>query len=229
MTRAEATPLPNETPIGAKKGMISILNPWNEIDLNIYEAHMSRVLQLQTLNHIVSQQLKDYDHTNVTILGIAGGNGLEYIDVANTDRVYVIDVNRHYLDACVDRYPELSSILKPIHCDLSDDDVVLPYANITIGNLVVEYLGEENFAKLLGKNRDRLDVLTCVIQKNNGNNVVSESGMASAFDSILAIHHDIDPSELSDNLSKEGFEQIKEIVYPLPSGKELLRIDFKRI
>lgn len=65
-----------------------MIHPWEKIDLNIYEAHMSSesVFQLQTLNRITKQQPYDYDASVVTILGIAGGNGLDNVDISELHR-----------------------------------------------------------------------------------------------------------------------------------------------
>ena len=134
-------------------------NPWENIDLIAYETHMSsdNVLQLQILNNITKEQLNDYKNTDVTILGIAGGNGLENIDISRTKKVYGIDVNKKYLVICKDRYSDLTTI----------------------------------------------------------------------FDQILPIHHDINADELLNAFKKADFKCMKEMVYPLPNGKEFIRMDFK--
>lgn len=58
-------------------------NPWKDISLSNYENHMSldSVMQLQSMNQTMKSQLEDYDVHTVMILGIAGGNGLEHIDI----------------------------------------------------------------------------------------------------------------------------------------------------
>ena len=54
-------------------------NPWEEISLDDYEKHMSlnSVMQLQTMNSIMKDQLEDYPVETAAVLGLAGGNGLE--------------------------------------------------------------------------------------------------------------------------------------------------------
>ena len=53
-------------------------NPWEEIRLDTYEAHMSldSVRQLQALNALMRDQLAAYPVRTAMILGVAGGNGL---------------------------------------------------------------------------------------------------------------------------------------------------------
>jgi len=206
-------------------------NPWEKIDLNIYEEHMSsdKVLQLQTLSSITKQQLNDYEHTNVIILGVAGGNGLEHIDIFNTKKVYGIDVNKKYLDVCKARYRhQLANILELICCDASDSKTILPFSNILICNLIIEYLGVNKFIELIQNNIDNVNIVSCVIQKNNNTSFVSNSSLTSAFDPILSIHNDIDSNELLNMFLHIGLKLIKSIVYPLSNDKTFIRMDFKK-
>jgi hypothetical protein len=50
--------------------------------------------------------------------------------------------------------------------------------------------------------------------------------LTSAFDPILTIHHDIKGDDLVDEFLKIGFCCKKKMEYPLPNGKEFIRIDF---
>lgn len=74
-------------------------NPWEEIALTDYENHMKldSVMQLQTLNEMMKGQLAAYSVSSVMILGIAGGNGLEYVRKDKIERVYGVDINSPYL------------------------------------------------------------------------------------------------------------------------------------
>lgn len=48
-------------------------HPWEEIDLSVYEKHMSldRVGQLQAMNYIMRDQFYAYPARTIMILGIA--------------------------------------------------------------------------------------------------------------------------------------------------------------
>ncbi|HHW31940.1 MAG TPA: methyltransferase type 11 [Clostridiaceae bacterium] len=188
----------------------------------------AEVYQLQTLNKITRQQLIEYKPSTVAILGVAGGNGLENIDKEITKRVYCIDVNKKYLDACRIRYPNLLEILEFIHCDLSRNDAILPLSDIHICNLIIEYLGEESFGRLIYNSKNNVNIITCVIQKNCGVNFVSPSDHSSEFEPIMAIHNDIDEKKLVKILESIDFSFIKNELYKLPNGKYFLRLDFKR-
>lgn len=204
-------------------------NPWQLIDFATYENHMSsdEVYQLQTLNQITKEQLQDNQHTYVGVLGVAGGNGLDNIDILNTQKVYAVDINKNYLDICNQRYEYLGSTLEIICGNLTDDNFNLPNTNLLICNLIIEYIGEKEFISVINKNRINVNVVSCVIQKNNDNSFVSASELNSHFEPILLIHHDIDENNLKHLFSTIEFTCIKYKKYILPNGKEFIRMDFK--
>lgn len=102
-----------------------MLNPWENIALSDYESHMSleNIGQLRALNALMREQLFSHKVTSAMILGIAGGNGLEHIEIGDFDRVYGVDINRKYLDECERRFPSLSGVLKTICADLLGDNL----------------------------------------------------------------------------------------------------------
>lgn len=109
-------------------------NPWEEIDLNDYENHMSlgSIYQLQTMNQMMREQFCEYNVNSVMILGVAGGNGLEHIDKEKIRTVYGVDINRNYLNECVKRYSALGDIFKPVCADLTDSSSELPCAELLV-------------------------------------------------------------------------------------------------
>lgn len=122
-------------------------NPWEDIDLDSYEKHMSlgNVFQLQALNKMMKEQFYSCPIKSIMILGIAGGNGLEHIDKHIIEKVYGVDINKKYLNMSVIRYPELQDIYEPIQSDLTQKTSNLPHADLLIANLFIEYIGYECF------------------------------------------------------------------------------------
>ena len=198
------------------------MNPWMEIELDDYEAHMSSdgVFQLQTLNEIMSEQ-SQYSKEIVTVLGAAGGNGFEHF--VNAKTIYAVDVNEEFLKRCAERFPALQDKLRLICCDLNQAD--LPPCELLICNLIIEYLGVDSFAALL----QRLDfeITSCVIQKNHGNSFVSASEAALKLAPLGPFHHDIDEDELIAGLN--FLKLISRKRYELPNNKEFLRLDFVKL
>ena len=91
-------------------------NPWEEIDLEIYESHMrlDSVMQLQAMNAIMKKQLEAYPAATAMILGVAGGNGLEHIRRGKYHTVYGVDINADYLRAVSESLYEQVSLYSQV-------------------------------------------------------------------------------------------------------------------
>ncbi|MET0886509.1 MAG: hypothetical protein ABWX92_08670, partial [Mycetocola sp.] len=117
-------------------------NPWREIGLDVYEAHMSDVAvgQLERLRQITSEQVRDHPARRIGLLGVAGGNGLDVIDPASVDSVRGYDINRDYLDACRERYGDrFGERLVLTECSI-DRTLIIDPAALLIANLIIEYV-----------------------------------------------------------------------------------------
>jgi hypothetical protein len=203
-------------------------HPWREIDLDVYERHMSeaRVGQLQRLHDITAEQLTAYPARAVGVLGVAGGNGLDLIDTRATDAVYGYDVNASYLNACEARYRDrLGERLHLIETSV-DRSLVIEPVDLLIANLVVEYVGVEEFAAFAAANAASIGVLSCVTQRNDAAGFVSATDYASAFAALASVSADVDPEALDAAMSDAGFGALGRREYPLPNGKALIRQDF---
>lgn len=204
-------------------------NPFLDIPLDIYEKHMSldSINQLQTLNEIMRDQLNRYEISTAMILGVAGGNGLEHINMNKTNIVYGVDINSQYLDACRQRYAYLGSHFKEICANLTDLSVELPKSELIIANLVVEYIGYEAF--IFHTKKICPKYITVVIQINTSDEFVSESSYIHAFDRVVEVHHQMDEYNLRQSLNSIGYSLGLKTEYPLPNGKSFTRLDFVRI
>ncbi len=204
-------------------------NPWEEIDLNDYENHMSlgSIYQLQTMNQMMREQFCEYNVNSVMILGVAGGNGLEHIDKEKIRTVYGVDINRNYLNECVKRYSALGDIFKPVCADLSDSSLELPCAELLVANLLIEYIGYECFQRVVNKVNARY--VSCIIQINTETSFVSESPYLHAFDRLDEVHHQMEESILIDSMLKIGYVSVLADEKSLPNGKKLVRLDFMKL
>lgn len=202
------------------------MNPWEKIDLNDYESHMSldSICQLQALNEMMKDQFHTYNTKTTMILGIAGGNGLEHVD--HMDKVYGVDVNPQYLQVCKARHPELDGILETICVDLLCDSLQLPTVELLVANLLIEYIGYESFQKVVRYVKPKY--ISCVIQINLDDSFVSDSPYLHAFDCLEEVHHQMEEQVLVNSMQEIGYkkEQVRE--QELPNGKKLVRIDFVR-
>lgn len=203
-------------------------NPWEEIELSDYENHMKleSVMQLQAINRMMKNQCNQYPVKTVMILGVAGGNGLEHIDLQKMQKVYGVDINYKYLEACVERYKNLDGILECICVDLMDKSVILPYADMVIANLLIEYIGYFYFQNIIMQVKP--SYLSCIIQINLDHHFVSDSPYLSVFDNLDKVHHQMQEEELIIAMEEIAYHLIAQAEQILPNGKKLLQLDFKR-
>lgn len=201
-------------------------NPWNEIDLSTYENHMSldSVFQLQALNRMMKDQFYAYSVQSIMVLGVAGGNGLEHIDRRSIKKVYGVDINKGYLDTCIKRYPELQGILDIIHTDLTQEINELPYADLVVANLIIEYIGYGCFQKTVQQIFPKY--VSAIIQINDDAGFVSDSPYIHAFDRLDEVHHQMEETALVGAMEQIGYSKIMQMGHDLPNGKKLVRMDF---
>jgi len=205
-------------------------NPWEEIDLETYENHMSldSVKQLQTMNRMMRDQFEAYPVKAVMILGIAGGNGLEHISKEQFDIVYGVDINKDYLHEVRDRYAHLEGLLKCLHIDLTREADRLPQADLVLANLLIEYIGYPAFQEVIRQIAP--EYVSCIIQINTDEEVwLSESPYIHAFDGLDRVHHQMEENGLIEVMGEIGFKNVLQSSEALPNGKKLVRLDFSRI
>ena len=209
-------------------GENNMKNPWEMVKLSDYENHMAldSVRQLQVLNQMMKGQLNQYDVQSAMILGIAGGNGLEHVDVKKLNKVYGIDVNKEYLSATESRYENLAGILECICVDLLSEADKLPYAEMLIANLLIEYIGYECFQKVVKAASSQY--VSCIIQINEDEGFVSDSPYMHVFDDLDSVHHQMAEQELRNNMDAIDYQLIRMLEQKLPNGKKLVQLDFEK-
>ena len=205
------------------------MNPWEEISLSDYENHMSlaSVNQLQSMNKMMKFQFEAYPVTSALVFGIAGGNGLEHVNLKKYRKIYGIDINNAYLDDVKERYSFMGDVLECLRMDLTCEYDMLPEAELVIANLVIEYMGLEAFKKGIMKSGARY--VSCIIQINTDEATwVSDSPYLHAFDGLDAVHHQMEEQSLKKAMKEVGYSLLKIDETPLPNGKKLVMLDFKR-
>lgn len=204
-------------------------NPWQEISLDDYENHMKldSVMQLQTLDTMMKEQLHDYSVSSVMILGIAGGNGLRHVPTDRISKIYGVDINPRYLEETAVRYRYMGETLECLCVDLCGNLEELPRADMVIANLLVEYIGYEAFQRVVKKVSP--PIVSCGIQINGEGSWVSDSPYIHVFDDLDKVHHQMEEQGLEETMSAAGYVLSRRVEYPLPNGKKLVMIDFKKL
>ena len=198
------------------------MNPWQEIPLADYEAHMNAeaVKQASVLSKLFGEALTLRNPVSVAVLGVAGGNGLERIDGKQTRRVLGVDLNPHYLAAVRERYANMPG-LELYAIDLAEATIQLPPVELVHAALIFEHAGMgqclENALALIAPE----GALSVVLQRpGTESQDVGGSGVASI--TKLAAHFSlIDPNALTRTLADRGLRLTHEKLEPVSGGKQL--------
>jgi hypothetical protein len=196
------------------------VNPWLTVPLGDYEGHMqsAEVAQLRVLADLFGEALARCRPRSVAILGVAGGNGLERVDPATTERVLGIDFNGSYLEAVRQRHGRLRGL--ELHCaDLAEPLVEAEPVQLVHAALIFEHAGMcgclDNAVSLVAPS----GTLSVVLQ------LPGEPGTevaATAFPSVQQLRAGfrlIDPAELRGAVQARGLRLQDEVSRPLPGGK----------
>ena len=122
--------------------------------------------------------------------------------------------------------PVLGSRLRLVEAAI-DRTVLIEPVELLIANLLIEYVGLEEFAAFVALNSSAIGVLSSVIQRIDDAGFVSATAYASSFDGLSSIASDIDPNALEAALGDAGLSGLGRFTYPLPNGKSLIRQDFR--
>lgn len=204
-------------------------HPWEEINLEHYEKHMSldSVGQLQALNALMKEQFDSWPAHTAMVLGIAGGNGLEHVRKEKYRTVWGVDINEGWLRTAAERYPGLQGVLQCLCLDLSKDAEKLPKAELVLADLLVEYIGYDAFRQVI-RQADPSWV-SCVIQINTDTAAwVSDSPYLHDFDRLDEVHHQMEEKALTEAMKAIGYEEALRKALPLPNGKQLVRLDYRK-
>lgn len=202
-------------------------NPWTSIPLSDYEAHMSlgNVAQLQAMDALMEQQFRLGPAETALVFGVAGGNGVHH--GKDFKRIYGVDINPEYLAACRKRLADLGERFVPVLADVTDPNCALPEAELVIANLFVEYVGYGVFVQALKKVSPRW--VSVGIQLNEGPGFVCDSPYLHAFDRLEAVHVQMEEGPLTEAMETAGFRPAGQRRIPLPQGKALLGLNYKRM
>lgn len=203
------------------------MNVWTKIPLSDYEEHMSHpeVGQLQLIDSVFREKLKQYYPESVTIWGIAGGNGLQHIDTNLVSEVVGLDINPDYLDSCKKRYADKIKNLKLINLDLNAKDKPVIATDFIWAALVFEYLDVPKALAYASKCLQERGLLSILIQKDNGKDSVSTS-IVESVKLLEPFINCLNEEELTAMGENHDLHLIDSMEYQLPDGKYFVVLDF---
>ncbi len=197
-------------------------NHWLNIPLEDYEGHMSHknVQQLDALAALFKNALAICRPENISIVGIAGGNGIDQIDHETTKRIVGLDINPQYLNEVRRRFRHLSTL--ELDClDLQTERASSSPTTLVHAALIFEHTGLEpalsNVLPLVEKDGKFSVVLQLPSQ-------LEQDVSLTGFSSLQTLKQDfrlIDPDEFTQLMTQNDFHLFQKSCHSLPAGKAL--------
>jgi SAM-dependent methyltransferase len=117
-------------------------NPWLDIPLADYEAHMALPAIGQSL--LIAEQLeiliRAHSPRSVAVIGCAGGNGFDRLIDTTVERVVGVDINPNYIEAVRRRYAGRISLLDLHIADIQSAAPLFEAVDLIYVALVLEYV-----------------------------------------------------------------------------------------
>lgn len=194
-------------------------NPWLEVPLADYEAHMAlpQVGQAQMLAETLSSNIEKFAPRSVAILGCAGGNGFEQIP-ASVERVVGIDINPAYIEQAQVRSREWERQPELFVGDVQRDGFAFAPVGLLFAGLLFEYV---DVASVLERSRSMLchgGTLVTVLQLPN-EATVSPSPYATVG-TLASIFSFVPPDEFRQLAGDAGYQPLGAKTVKAKSGKK---------
>jgi len=199
------------------------MNPWESIPYNDYELHMKdeTVGQLQVLSNIIRINLEKYKPKTALFFGCGGGNGFEHINKEYTRKVIGVDINSKYLDICRSKFSPRGFKLELICCDIEKTQLETGPIDYISCALFLEYVDWQKLILQIKEIMHSQSIFNIVIQKNNSNQFVSQTGIKS-LNALSSISRVILEEDLENYLQTNDMWIISKKLHELPNGKELV-------
>jgi SAM-dependent methyltransferase len=207
------------------------MNPWQQIQSDEYEAHMSApdVLQLQVLNEIFRKVIDQFNPDSIFIPGCTTGNGFEHLIDRQNKIILGVDINYKYLAECHAWFAEDLPSLNLICADLNDLEIQHPYFDLIHTALIFEYVDVQKVLSKLSNWLNPGGIISVVLQlQTDSSDPVSETPYESIkkLSSIIKL---VDEREFVDLAEGSGLKEIYSSQINLQKGKKFYVGYFKKM
>lgn len=197
-------------------------NPWRQISLADYEAHMGSdgAGQLAPLSELFGRHCRLTDPARVAVLGCAAGNGFEQVDPGRIERLVGIDLQAGYLREARRRFARWGARLQLICARAELCPLRAGSLDLVSAGLIFEYCDP---ARLVARAAEIIASgghLSVALQlpSRAGAPVVSATERHSLRE-LTAIMRLVPPDRLGELLRERGLTLVESEEIPLPFGK----------
>ena len=203
-------------------------NPWLDIPLSDYEAHMAlpQVDQARVLADQLAAVLALHRPASVALIGCAGGNGFERIDPHLTSRVVGVDINPEYLAAARRRFDGVFESLELLCADAQSDELTFEPVDVIFAALVFEYADPRAMLRNLAARTRPDGILAAVLQLPTPGKMTVTPTPFKSLGKLAPIMALLPPEELIGEARVGGLKLSSTRRIDLPSGKRFQSLTF---
>jgi SAM-dependent methyltransferase len=141
-------------------------NPWLDIPLADYEAHMAlpTVGQSQLMADELDGLVRRHAPTSLAVIGCAGGNGFDRLSGTSVTRVVGVDINAAYIEQARRRYLGQIPGLELYVADVESAGVLFEPVDLVYVALVLEYVDTERAVRAIQRHCKPGAVLAVLLQ-----------------------------------------------------------------
>jgi SAM-dependent methyltransferase len=206
------------------------VNPWINIPLDDYEAHMAMptVGQARMLADELAAAVAQHRPSSLALLGCAGGNGLEKLIDAPLSRVVCVDINASYIASLRERY---GARLGNLECHVSEVEKlsISGEVDLVFGGLIFEYTALDEALASVRRLLRKGGVLCALVQvPATGLSTVSPSPYAKALTTLSDFFRYVSPEQFIDEAQHKKLTLIDRQLVNLDSGKSFTRMKLEK-
>jgi SAM-dependent methyltransferase len=205
-------------------------SPWLDIPLADYEGHMSlpRIGQADMLAMQLAALLAEWAPVSAAVIGCAGGNGFDRVDVQVTRRVVGIDINPRYIQELAYRYGATIPGLELYVRDIQEPVDRIEPVDLIYAALVLEYVDPVPVLRNLKSLCRPNGILATVLQLPSDRAASISDSPFTSLQGLAPAMHLVSPEVLTGTARDAGFVPLASRRIALASGKEFVEQVFQR-
>ena len=197
-------------------------NPWLDVPLADYEAHMAlpQVGQAQLLRELLGAVLDECAPRSVAVLGCAGGNGLEQAVARGLERVVGIDLNPDYVASARARFTQVPSVELEVR-NLETDSLGIAPVELVYAGLLFEHVDPAQVLDRVLPLLAPAGTLVAVLQLPSAAVDTITPSPFMSLKSLAAVMHLVPPERLRELAVERGYVPLDARTVPTSGGKRL--------
>lgn len=206
-------------------------NPWLDIPLADYEAHMllPNVRQAQLLSDTFATALEEFAPKSVAVIGCAGGNGFDRIAAQKVERIVGVDINPEYINQVRVRFTSRLPGLELIVADIARDTLAISPVDLVFAALVLEYVDVDIVIPKIDQMLRPGGLVVTVIQLSSDTLPEITPTQYTTLNAVSSVMKLVIADKLEGVFNACGYRQINSWRATVPGGKCFQVQNFRRV